>query len=129
MVKGLLIFLGGGMGTLLRWSLGELALRILSKELFPLGTFTVNLVGCFGIGLVAAWFSHLPMELLRTELRVAIIAGFFGGFTTFSSFGLETLQMLHRQQWGLAVGYVLTSVVFGIACAALGFRLLDGHTT
>ncbi|MDD3468760.1 MAG: fluoride efflux transporter CrcB [Thermoguttaceae bacterium] len=123
----MLIFLGGGIGTILRWTLGEAALQILPKELFPLGTFTVNLVGCFGIGLFAAWFSHIPVEVLRAELRVAIIAGFFGGFTTFSSFGLETLQMLHRQQWGLALGYVTTSVVCGVICAALGFRLFDGQ--
>ena len=141
MYAAILIFVGGGAGSLLRWLAGEATATVLPREIFPLGTFIVNLVGCFGIGLVAAWLMSIPeladrtaegtsdggwfVELLRQpEWRLAILTGFFGGFTTFSSFGIETLRMLHAQQWGVAVGYVISSVLLGIAATAIGYRLM-----
>ena len=86
---------------------------------FPWGTLMVNLVGCFLIGVIFALFSRFsstshPWCLLLTT-------GLCGGFTTFSTFANESLQMLQNGQWGGFITYVSISVIAGISLTALGY--------
>ncbi len=111
---------GSALGALARWATG---LWLNARWAgFPLGTLVVNCVGGLLIGMALAWFERSPNELLR----LLLVTGFLGGLTTFSAFSAESLLMLQRGQWGLAAGHTLAHVAGALACAALGFKLLDG---
>lgn len=111
---------GSAAGGLLRWQIG---LWLNARWAgFPLGTLAVNCVGGFLIGMALAWFERSPDELLR----LLLVTGFLGGLTTFSSFSAESLLLLQRGHWALALGHTLAHVAGALACAALGFALLDG---
>ncbi len=110
---------GAAAGALARWGAG---LWLNARWAgFPLGTLFVNAVGGLLIGMALAWFERSPNELLR----LLLVTGFLGGLTTFSSFSAESLLLLQRGQWGLAAGHSLAHLLGALACAALGFRLLD----
>src|SRR6516164_11746160 len=123
--EGLKIFciaLFGAAGTLARYGLqGVVQLRMGSG--FPYGTLLINLTGCFLLGLIG----QLTMNrmLISPDLRVAIAVGFFGGYTTFSSFGWETAKMLEAGEWLWATTYVVSSVVFGLLLSVAGIRLAN----
>ena len=80
---------------------------------FPWGTLLINLTGCFLLGLIGQ--ITLNRMMISPDWRVAITVGFFGGYTTFSSFGWETAKMLEDGEWLPATGYVAASVVIGLA--------------
>ena len=108
---------GAVVGSLLRWAAG---LWLNARWAgFPLGTLFVNCVGGLVIGVVLFWLERSPNELLR----LLLVTGLLGGFTTFSSFSVESLIMLQRGQLLLALGHTLAHVAGSLACAALGFRL------
>jgi CrcB protein len=114
---------GGAIGCWLRWGLG-LWLNP-SHAVMPMGTLAANLIGGYGIGLALAWFAQQPG--LSPEWRLFVITGLLGGLTTFSTFSLETAQMLLRQQYGWALGTVAIHVVGSVAMTLLGlhtFRIL-----
>ncbi len=117
MSKILLIFVGGGLGSVLRYMIG-LWLNA-SPYFMPYGTFTVNILGSFLIG-IAGGFGAKP-SFHNPYLMYFVMLGFLGGFTTFSSFSLETLQMIRNNDWAMASVYVTTSVITGIFAAAIGF--------
>ncbi|QOJ01595.1 MAG: fluoride efflux transporter CrcB [Phycisphaeraceae bacterium] len=124
----LLLMLGGAVGTALRYGL-VVGSRVFNpvvegKPYFPWGTLAVNLLGCFAVGFLTVMFVG-PWPL-REEYRVAIVYGVLGGFTTFSSFAIETaaLAPYSRTQ---ALLYVLLSVVGGIGLAVLGGLLARGR--
>ncbi len=119
-LKLLLIAVFGAIGTLARYGLqGLIQTRIGST--FPYGTLVVNLTGCFFLGLLGQIM--LNRMIVSPELRMAIAIGFFGGYTTFSSFGWETAKMLEAGEWLWASTYVAASVVFGLALSVTGIRL------
>lgn len=118
--KFLFVTLGGGLGSLCRYSLSE-ALRLWLGHPFPWGTFTVNLAGCFAIGLLSGLGDHRPA--FSPEARALLIAGFLGGFTTFSSFAYETVHLSRTGEVPMAVANVLLQVLLGLL-AAWGGRLL-----
>lgn len=116
-LKPTLIFLGAGTGGLLRYWLGG-ALQAWWGPTFPVGTLIVNLSGCLAIGFLAtAWTGPV---LIREEYRIAILVGVLGGYTTFSSFGFDTLGFVHNGQWARAFGYVLGSVVLSLLAVWVG---------
>jgi CrcB protein len=119
MLKLVLIASGGAVGTLLRYGV-NVGVRHWDGAL-PIATLSVNVVGCFLIGVIATLFPG--PEALRDELRLALLVGLLGGFTTFSTFGLETLSMINRQQIGTAAAYVLASNILGLAAVWLGWRI------
>ena len=114
---------GGGFGSGLRYLVAGSLQKQMSSG-FPLGTLTVNLVGCLLIGLLATWFSG-ALEV-REQVRVAILVGVLGGFTTFSSFGLETVSLVQRGQWGSAMLYVAVSNIVGFVAVWAGIRMVSG---
>ena len=120
MTKLLLIFLAGGTGSLARYLLGGWVQRQ-GTESFPLGTLIVNVVGCLLIGFLTAAFSG--RILLREEYRIMITIGFIGGFTTFSTFGLETFTLLDDGQFMRATMNVVLSVGLGLLAVWFGYRV------
>lgn len=116
----LLIGLGGGFGSILRYIIGSLISRAFPVTKFPLGTFLINLAGCLLIGVVVGWIER--MDTYNQELRLLLVTGVLGGFTTFSAFGLETLSLLRSGQVVMAVCYSLSSVVLGVVFVFLGIR-------
>lgn len=107
------VFAAGGAGSLCRYLLW-LALSTPDSR-FPTGTLAVNLLGCFAIGLAGSLIGN-------PELRLAVVTGFLGGFTTFSAFSLETLNLWRNGAATWAVIYVSASNIGGFAAAWAGWR-------
>lgn len=116
----LLIAVFGAVGTLARYGLqGLIQVRVGST--FPWGTLLINLTGCFFLGLIGQMM--LNRMMVSSELRVAIAVGFFGGYTTFSSFGWEAAKMLEAGEWLRSLAYVAASVGLGLLLSVAGIRL------
>jgi len=92
-------------------------------SLFPYGTLLINLSGCFLLGLIGQFL--LNRMLVSADMRMAIAVGFFGGYTTFSSFGWETAKMLEDGEWLRATTYVGASVFAGLLLSVAGIRLAN----
>src|ERR1700756_3191623 len=113
-LKIFLIALFGAVGTLARYGLqGVVQFRM--GSVFPYGTLLINLSGCFLLGLIGQL--TLNRMLVSADVRMAIAVGFFGGYTTFSSFGWETAKMLEDGEWLCATTHVGTSPFAGIRLA------------
>jgi fluoride exporter len=121
-VRLLLIAVFGAIGTLARYGLGG-AVQIKMGGTFPYGTLLINLTGCFFLGLIGQ--VTLNRMIISPEWRLAIAVGFFGGYTTFSSFGWETAKMLETGEWLRATTYVAASVVLGLLLSVAGIRLAN----
>jgi CrcB protein len=111
------VALGAAVGALLRWFAG-MALNGLWAG-FPLGTLLVNCLGGSLIGVAMVWFSRSPDELLR----LLLVTGLLGGFTTFSSFSAESLGLVQRGDFGLALLHSAAHLLGALACTAVGFGL------
>jgi CrcB protein len=117
-----LIAIFGAVGTLARYGLqGLIQMRLGSG--FPYGTLLINLTGCFLLGLIGQF--TLNRMVLSPDWRIAIAVGFFGGYTTFSTFGWETAKMLEEGAWLPATAYVSASVVAGLLLSIAGIRLAN----
>jgi len=122
----LLIALGGAIGSVARFLI-SLWLQPVRPGLplthFPVGTLAVNVTGCLAIGVLHAIFYGGPHDATeRPELRAFLMIGVLGGYTTFSSFGRETLNLIGDNQLGAAAVYVLLSNVLGLGAVWLGMR-------
>ena len=117
-----LIALFGAIGTLARYGLGGVV-QIRTGSTFPYGTLLINLTGCFFLGLIGQ--ITLNRVIIPPEWRVAIAIGFFGGYTTFSSFGWESAKMFEAGEWLRACTYVAASVIFGLLLSVAGIRLAN----
>ena len=112
----LLVFIGGGSGSILRYLLG----KCIGTSAYPLGTFAVNLVGCFLIGLLGTW---LVRHSLSPDLRLLLVVGLCGGFTTFSTFSNEALGLMRSGQTLMCNAYIVASVTLGLLAAYVGMKL------
>jgi len=112
---------GGFLGTLLRFAVSGLVHRQAKGSTFPFGTMLVNLVGCFGSGILMGWVEG--RQLFGPELRRFLLIGLLGGFTTFSTFGYETFAMLRDAEYVRAGFNVGVHVLLGVAMVWLGFTL------
>ena len=115
----LLVGLGGFAGSVLRLVISEL-IQTKSLSTFPYGTLSVNIIGCFVIGIV---FGFVDKGQLSTEWRYFLATGVIGGFTTFSAFSYETFYLIRNDQFMNAMIYVLLSIVCGVIATAAGFYL------
>jgi len=114
----LLVAAGGAIGATLRHGAGILSVRHLPAT-WPWATFSVNLLGGFAMGLAAGWFALKAAEGGQ-DLRLFLATGVLGGFTTFSAFSLETMNMLRSGEAGKAFAYAALSVIFSVAALGLG---------
>ena len=112
---------GGALGATLRYGAGFLISK--PQGLFPWTTWSVNILGCFFAGIFFAFTQRFP--ILQNEVRLLLMVGILGGFTTFSSFGLETFQLIRQGQFPLALAYTLSSVLVGVICLAIGFYIFQ----
>ena len=121
MRNALFVFVGGGVGSVLRYLL---SLYIPAVSGFPMATFLVNVVGCFLIG----WLmGHLSTSVNDTTLSIypfLLVSGFCGGFTTFSTVSLENIKLLQQQQIGLSLLYISLSLLACLLATGLGYALL-----
>ena len=117
MKQVLLVALGGALGTVGRYGVGIATARILGLA-FPWGTLIVNALGALAIGVLTA-----RVDALHPDTRLFIGVGLLGGFTTFSTFSLESLQLIQNGRLLVALGYVISSAALGICGAWVGFVL------
>ena len=120
----LLIALGGAVGSVARYGVGRWMAGWSERAQFPWHTLAVNLLGCLLIGYLHGLIDD---RVLRAEYRFLLVIGLLGGFTTFSSFGSETVTLLRDGQVARAVAYVLASNVLGIVLVVVGWRLSVLH--
>jgi CrcB protein len=121
----LLVFLGGGIGSVLRLAVYHAA-RLWLPPQFPWGTLLVNAIGGLVIGLVAGWFTTRSIGAGHPAM-LFLITGVLGGFTTFSAFSLDAVLIWHRGDHGPAALYVASSLMLSIAGTFAGLALIRGH--
>ncbi len=118
--KFLYLGLAGAAGTLARYWLSGLVQKHVSTE-FPLGTAVVNIVGCLFFGLL--WAILENRLTLTGQMRLVVFLGFFGAFTTFSTFAFETSRLLEDSEWVRAAGNILLHNTLGIVAMIAGLAL------
>lgn len=121
MIHIALIFIGAGLGAVLRYGVSNAVHLTLGKQ-FPYGTLMVNLTGCFLMGLLfflmADRFNHM-----NAELQSLLLIGLLGGYTTFSTFSIETLHLIENGQWAGAAANIVISALCCVAAAWLGMLI------
>lgn len=117
----LLIGLGGFLGTIARYLTGQLISRQFTPS-FPYSTLIVNLLGCFLIGLIYGWFEK--QHLATNDWKLILTAGFCGGFTTFSAFSIENIQLLRDGHFGMSILYIFSSILLGLLLTIGGITLV-----
>ncbi|WP_254601878.1 fluoride efflux transporter CrcB [Sphingomonas bacterium] len=120
----ILVMLGGAIGAGFRYHVGGIALRNLGPD-FPFGTLMVNIVGGFLMGVLAGTLARPPLMGPNSEpLRLFLGVGVLGGFTTFSAFSLETVNMINRGEPVTAASYALASVVGSVLALFAGLLMV-----
>jgi CrcB protein len=117
----LLVFLGGGLGSTLRHIVNVVSARALGSA-FPYHTFIINITGSIVMGLIAGYLAFKGEA--SQPWRLFLMTGILGGYTTFSAFSLDAALLYERGETGLALFYVLGSVVFSIAGLFAGLALV-----
>ena len=118
-----LVALGSTVGGCARYGL-SLIINAHWRDAFPFSTFIINVLGSFIIGALAAWLSDAAPNSSEHDYKLLLMVGLCGGFTTFSSFSLETLNLLRSGQATTALGYITASVVVCVVATAIGYSLI-----
>jgi len=116
----LLVGLGGGIGSIFRFLTSAFFTKYVTNG-FPLGTFIANILGCFVLGIFVGVLGKNPSE--NENLRLLFVTGFCGGYTTFSTFASENIQLLQQQNYTLLIIYTLASLLLGFLAVAMGLNL------
>ena len=112
------VFLGGGLGAMARYSIARLIPY--PQEGFPIATFIANFVSCIVLGLV---MGYVIDKGLSSKMQLLLMTGFCGGFSTFSTFSVETYTLLDNGEIGIALGYIGLSIAVCLACIFAGIKL------
>lgn len=122
MIKSIFfVGIGGSVGSVMRYLLGVLGAHYL-KGTFPIATLITNFLGCLIIGLLIGYFGK--SNEINPQLKLLLITGFCGGFTTFSTFAAENVQLLENGNYWLLLGNVVGSVILGIGGVILGMKMI-----
>lgn len=113
------IFIGGGLGSVLRFLISNYTQKLWNINSFPMGTFVVNIIGCFLIGVLTSYFVRVD-----NYLKFLLITGFCGGFTTFSTFSAENYSLWQEGNFGVMILYIALSVIVGVGAVFLGLQVL-----
>jgi CrcB protein len=119
----LIVFVGAGIGGALRHGVNVAATRLFGYG-FPYGTFIVNVVGSFAMGLLAGFFVYRAGA--PQHVRLFLTTGILGGFTTFSTFSLDAALLVERHSLGMAAGYMVGSVAAGVSALFFGLAVFRG---
>jgi CrcB protein len=119
----LVVFLGAGLGGVLRQGVNVVALRHLNIAAFPFGTLFINVVGSLLMGLIAGYFAQRGPDV-APAWRLFLTTGILGGFTTFSAFSLEAVLLYERGAVGAAAAYVVGSAITALVACAVGLSLI-----
>ena len=126
-MKGLLLVaLGGAFGSVARYKLSGWLLHHTVDWRFPVGTITVNVLGCFVAGVLAGLAEK--HALLSADARLLLFTGVLGGFTTLSAFGLETIFLIKRGDWTMAGLNIFLSVTAGLLALWIGSSVVPHRT-
>lgn len=124
MLRLAIVSLGGAMGAGARYWVTGFVQRLAGTE-FPWGTAVVNLIGCFLIGFVMTFGTE--MSSMSTETRLFLVTGIFGGLTTFSAFGYETMRLLQEGSLLPAIGNVALNLIVGLFAVATGIFMARAY--
>jgi CrcB protein len=119
----LIVFLGAGIGGALRHGVNVGATKLFGYG-FPYGTFIVNVLGSFAMGLLAGFFVYRAG--VPQHLRLFLTTGILGGFTTFSTFSLDAALLVERHSFGMAAGYMVGSVAASVSALFFGLAVFRG---
>lgn len=125
MLSTALVFLGAGIGGVLRHGVNLVSLKWLGAS-FPYGTMAINIIGSGAMGLVAGFLAFKAGEGWTQNARLFLATGILGGFTTFSAFSLDAVLLWERGEAMLAAFYVIGSVVLSLAALVAGLALVRG---
>lgn len=114
-MNALMVFVGGGLGAFCRWIVSK---NLVASGSFPIGTFSVNMIGCLLIGL----FSYYAIRGNNT-IYMFIMIGFLGGFTTFSSYGLELFKLFEGGNLRTLLTYFIVSNLLGGLLVFVGYKV------
>ncbi|GGM72607.1 putative fluoride ion transporter CrcB [Dyadobacter beijingensis] len=116
----IIVFVGGGLGSLARYGIG----KVFSQwpSVFPFGTLTANILACLILGVFGGWATFKSTDLVAAS-RLFVVVGFCGGFSTFSSFSNETIQLFLHDHWFEAGTNILVSIIACFAATFLGIWL------
>ncbi len=117
----LIVGLGGFVGSVLRYLVSGWVQRLSNTSFFPYGTLGVNVLGCLAIGLLGGWVENAG--LFGPSVRRLLLVGLLGGFTTYSTFGYETVALLRDRQTLAALSYVGLHLLLGFGAVAIGYGL------
>jgi CrcB protein len=119
LINAAIVGSGGFLGAFARYGLGGLVHRQIPLSTFPFGTLVVNLLGCFGIGVIAGLAES--RQLFGPEVRTFALIGVLGGFTTFSTFGYETFALIRDTEYVRAITNIGLQVIGGLILVWLGY--------
>ncbi len=114
----LLVGLGGGIGAMFRFYISTL-----HKGTFPFSTLLINIIGSFFIGVI--FFLNIKNEHFSEELKLFLATGICGGFTTFSAFSLENIQLIKQGEYGIAGLYIFVSIAFSLLACFAGLKITN----
>lgn len=121
LINILVVFLGSGTGGAARYIIGRLVKSHIGQSTFPWETLTVNIAGCFIIGLL--YGLSTDSQWMSDRVKLLLTVGFCGGFTTFSTFANENYLLLNTSNPLTFAAYTATSIIVGIAAVAIGYYL------